>query len=424
MPMPTVKTWWPWRWPTWLWLGGLTLALLIRFPIHFLLEPPYLMDFQVYHIVARRVVEGHAALLYAPTTSELMVFKYAPCWALLWAPLAGVSDPVGAVLWSGLSVLCLSLTCLLAIRLCQRIGLSTPPWLCALAALLVVRPLTAEFLNGQVDLLWGLLVVGYLVAEQARRPWWAATALALAVSLKLPALIFIAYGLMRRRWVDTARVLLVGIGLNVPSALLLDPAHPWRIFQAWAQVLWSSGSGRAFEIGNQSLAALLARLLSDDGYRLNLLALDETGVLIATLGVFALLFGLVCVRPASELDEPSRRVVDGALLTTLMVLCSPTVWIATYSALLFPAAAAVAALATPRRRRSGARLVERSTTGAIIILSLLTHGKVWKALGVPAFRSESYVYLVFLILPWLALALFALLLGHRAAIAELHRSAL
>lgn len=391
------RGWWP--------LALLALILFIRFPVKFALEPPYLMDFEVYRTVATRLADGQAAHLYEPTTSELMPFKYAPCWALLWLPLAWLPSHLGAVLWASLTVGWLMLACVGSQQLCQRAGLRAPPWLAVMTVGLLVRAVSAEFLNGQVDLLWALLVIGFLMAELSRHPWWAAMSLALASALKLPALIFVPYLLVRGRLQTAARTACLLLAVNLATSLLLDQRDPLSLFQAWLQVLWSSGASRAFEIGNQSLWALLGRFLSADPYQLNLVTLSHPAVLLIGLGVAAALFGLVVIQPSTRVSEPARLVFDGSLLTILMVLCSPTVWIATYSALLLPMTAGLACVITaPRRLRS--HLPSALAVMAVVALSLMTHKKFWNALSITYLRGESYIFLVLMTFPWLGLALF------------------
>ena len=117
----------------------------------------------------------------------------APCWAIAWLPLAWLPGHVGAVLWAALTVVWLVLAYWAASRLCQGAALHVPPWTSVVIVLLLVRPITAEFLNGQVDLLWGLLVTASLMRANSQRTWWSAVWLALAIALKLPALIFLAF---------------------------------------------------------------------------------------------------------------------------------------------------------------------------------------------------------------------------------------
>ncbi len=404
----------PWFWPEWVWLAGLSLILLVRFPGNFILHPPYLMDFDVYRDVAMRVVHGQAAHLYDPTTSQLMLFKYAPCWALIVAPLAWLPPQAGAVLWSALTVCWLIGACWFASRLCRDAGLMTPPWLSALAVAVLVRPVTAEFLNGQVDMLWALLV-GIALAALDDRPLWSAAGLALAISLKLPATLVLLYVLARRRWRLAGATLALFLLLNATASLLLSPSHGFRLVRDWFAVLGSSGASRAFEIGNQSLLALAGRLLRHDGFGLNVLTLPDATVVFATLLVQVLLFAALFAPPAGRLPPRARLAFDGALLCVFMVLFSPTCWVATYSALIFPVSLALARFASALnetwRRPSWA-----AGLAGLVVFSALTHSTLWHRMGVHYFKGESYVFEVLMILPLFGLAL-AWCLWHQRRVA-------
>ena len=412
--------------PTWrqrlcrspaVWLAGLGVVLLVRFPVNFLLHPPFLMDFDLFHTIALRILQGDAVHLYEPAGSPQSLFKYAPSWALLIAPFGWVSGHAGAVLWSSLTVIWLLLTCWIADRLCRLIGLTPKPFLAVAAVLLLVRPLISEFTLGQTNLLWGMLVAGFLFFEVTRRPWWAAICLALAISLKLPAALFVVYLALRRSWKLVSQVILCGAAINGVAALVLLPPHPTLLFSSWLRVLMISGPDRAFEIGSQSLLALLGRLLRNDGYGLNLLVVpDSTVVLLALLGQ-AVLFGALFFPRRLALPDTTRTVVDGALLAVLMALFSPTCWMATYNASLFSVFLAVA-LFTARPQTTLRSLSLAVGAAAVVLCSLLTHAKVWHALGVRAFKGESYVYLVLMILPLLGLSVTWYLWHQRLAIAH------
>ena len=96
-------------------------------------------------------------------------------------------------------------------------------------------------------------------------------------------------------------------------------------------------------------------------------------------------------------------ILDGALLAVSMVLCSPTCWVATYTAALFAVFVAIAWFtAEPRTACHSPPLVLGML--AMGIFSALTSAKVWHALGVRYFRGESYVYLVLMILPLFGLS--------------------
>ena len=390
-------------------------VLLIRFPVRFALTQPYLMTLEVYRIVAARILSGGAAHLYDPTTSDAALFKYAPCWALAWAPLGRMSHHAGAVVWTGLSVVWLLAALLLCAGLCRRHGIRHHPLTAVLTVLLLVRPLTAELLNGQVNVLWGLLIVGFLMGEAARRPWAAGLSLALAISLKLPALLFLLYLSVRRRWASAGRVAIAFAGINLAAAWWLLPARPLGLFASWLRVLASSGPARAFEIGSQSLLALMGRLLRADGYGFNLMTLSDGAVTVVTAVVQVALFAAVFLPHARRLPDPVRLVLDGALLAAFMVLFSPTCWVATYSALVFPVFTALALF------NSQPRAIRRPSVAmgalAVLLFSALTHAKLWRALGVQTIKGETYVFEVLMILPLLGLSLAWCLWHHRRLLA-------
>lgn len=400
------------------WLAGLGLVCLLRFPGNFTLHPPFLMDLEVYRAVALRVVHGQAAALYEPTTSAVMLFKYAPCWAILWAPLAWCSPHAAAVLWSIGTVGWLVFVCWGSAQLCRQAGVEAPPWLSTLAVIVLVRSVTAEFLNGQTDILWGALVVAFLLAHHRGRPWLAAGLLAMAVALKLPAALVVAYLALTRHRAVAARALAWLLGVNLAASLLLRPTAPLALFADWMRVLSSSGASRAFEIGNQSLLALLGRFLTAGPYGLHVADLPVGAVtaLAALLGL--LLFAAVALPRPAPAEAPARLTFDTALLMILMVLCSPTVWVATYSALLFPVTLGVGSVLTAWRRRRW-RAWSIGAVAVIGLLGLMTNSSFWRAIGVRSIRGETYVFLVLMVLPWFGLALFAALRAYRRALASL-----
>ena len=82
--------------------------------------------------------------------------------------------------------------------------------------------------------------------------------------------------------------------------------------------------------------------------------------------------------------------MDDALLNVLIVLASPTCWVATYSALLFPIVVALAFL-SKRPQATWASAGIAASAVAAGLLSLMTHAKFWRAIGIPRIKDESYV---------------------------------
>ena len=395
----------------WAALALIGAILFIRFPFVFLRHPPYLMDFEVYRATALRVLHHDAAHLYAPVYSSQALFKYAPVWAWVSAPFGWLSDHAGGVAWSTISVLCFVLTLWLGNRLCRRQGLAA--WAAAplLVPLLMARFLIEEFLNGQADALLGLLLVGALDGVSRKRWWWASAAVALAISLKLPAALLLIYFALRRAWPVAGRTVVCFLAINLAGALWLNPSNPFGVFRAWFDVLRASGADRAFEIGSQSFVALLSRFLTNDGYHLNLLALSRSTVVWIAVALQAAAVLALALRPGSRLGE-RRLVIDGALVAGMAVVFSPTCWLATYTLLAFPLLVAIALFCTQPHRicrdwLSAALMI------ATVALSWFMQKKAWWMLGIRRIGQEEYTYEVAMIAPWMALALLGFLWRQR-----------
>ena len=391
----------------------LSITLVLRYPVHFIVWPPYLMDFEVYRAVAERLLHGQGAHLYDPTSaSGMMVFKYAPAWALLFMPLGWISKHAAAVLWTSLEVAALLATLVMSARLCRRHGIGYHPLTAVLAVLILVRPLAEEMGNGQANLLWGCLTVAAVYAATVQRPWGFAAAIAAATLLKLPALIFLPYLFLRRQWAAIGRILALLIGATVAAGVLVAPMAPWSLLRAWVSALAQSGTAYALMIGNQSVLALLARFLTEDGYRLNLWHLSHPTIVWLT-GIIGLAIVLRVGWPTPDTPRSSERVVyDSALLMVVMVIFSPSCWLATYTALLFPVflgCAGTRHLLAQRRWEP----VTLSLSGLVVLLSLFTGRRVWRFLGIASWHGETYLFLVFMVLPWLGLALIGLLWRQR-----------
>jgi hypothetical protein len=126
---------------------------------------------------------------------------------------------------------------------------------------------------------------------------------------------------------------------------------------------------------------------------------------------------LIVAPKLPHLSVAHRRLLDGAQFAVLMVVLSPTCWDATYSALLLPLAIALMVwTADPGRWWRNWTL----DAGLLLLagLSVLLKASAWRALGMKQYHGETYVYLVFMILPWLALTLLWCLWQERRLLAR------
>ena len=389
----------------------LFVVLFLRFPLKHWRGHPFLMDYEVYRATAVRVVTGDGAQVYAPTTSDKALFKYAPVWAILLVPLAGMSDHAGAVAWTALSVICFVATFWVGARLCRRMGLSVEMATAWLVTGLLWRLLMEEFLNGQANAVLGVLLVAALAGFAFRHHWQGALYLALAISLKLPALLLFVYLGLRRAWGAMARTIILFLLINGVAAILLQPHDPLGVFRAWIHVLRMSAPDRAFEIGAQSLLALLGRFLTADGYGLNVLALSRSAVIWCTLAIQCVVLVGLSLSPEARVRR-LQWAIDGALIITMAALFSPTCWLATYTGLAFPLFVIFALLTTSPY----AFLRDRWSVGLLAsvgIFSVFLQKRAWWALGIRRIAQEEYTYLVAMIAPWMALMVLLLLFRQR-----------
>ncbi len=387
-------------------LAVLGLVLIIRFPVIFFLHPPFLMDLNTYRFAAEvlRIGQGHA--LYDLGYNEVMFFKYAPIWAVVWTPLAYLGPHASTVAWSVLSVGWILAILALATWMIIRLQQPVPLWAAAAAILLITRPLLEEFGNGQANFWWAGFIMWGIASDVLDRPGWAGWAFAASICLKLPSAIALPYFILVKRWKTagwTLTWLLVWLWIGAWAA---NPHAPAALLTAWAKRLMIMGPAYVFRISDQSLLALFGRLCTADGYGLNALNLSRPVITAITLATGAGLYALVLL-PWGH-PTPRRRAIDLSLLTILMILGSPSAWPATYCVLLAPIFVAVCLFNTlPGWARWDPLLL--IWTSLTLLLTLLTLGKIWKAIGIPYWHQESYVFLVFMTLPLCGLALFALL---------------
>ena len=87
----------------------------------------------------------------------------------------------------------------------------------------------------------------------------------------------------------------------------------------------------------------------NDGHPLHVMQLSQQTVVIITLLVQTLLVGLLVISRARHV-ESVRFLFDSALLTIMIVLFSPTCWLATYLLIAFPLFATLSLVHTSPHR--------------------------------------------------------------------------
>jgi alpha-1,2-mannosyltransferase len=191
--------------PGWLRWGGpavLAVALLLHLAVY-LHWPAYALqiDVLVYRFGGLRVLNGLDLYSIGRNgASDDLLFTYTPFAALLFVPLAFVTDHAAQVLSMTGAALLLVYVVHMALR---YLGVSRRDGLWNLTALLVgllswLEPIRMSVQLGQINLLILALVVADMLAPQRRR--WAGIGIGLAAGIKLTPAIFIIYLILLKRW--------------------------------------------------------------------------------------------------------------------------------------------------------------------------------------------------------------------------------
>ena len=312
------------------------------------------VDFPVYHYAARNML-SRIGPMYGPQSGIgwPQVYRYPPLFLLLFIPFALLPLRLAAIIWAALKFAVLGL---FARALFSRLRIYGHG-LQFLSLLPALPYLAVEFHYGNVQFfVFALIGVGFLLLEQ--RPFLAAFALALAISIKVWPLFFVPYLVARKR---TA---VAGLTLALSVLLTLLPAgyFGWHtnasLLHQWADqelgVASTAGEPGLVGFPSQSLHSVLMRFfvslnyaeLTDSNYpKLNLGNFDPRAVevlwlLLAAAGYAGL---LLLARRAKSNDLTVHAVAFCALL-----LLQPFTQIGDLVILFWPIAVAIGVLRDDR----------------------------------------------------------------------------
>jgi hypothetical protein len=313
--------------PRWLWLGGVSLALVLggllgTLPIALLRHPT---DFSIYYAAARVLAAGGDpydwyALQHVVPHVLAPGYVY-PLWGLLpalaiaWLPL-----PVAAGVWLAASCCCL-VGAIWTLGWLAGIG-SRSFWLPGLVGLVCLSiPGLFVLIQGQISLLLLAALVGAYAALRAGRLQWTGVLLALALAKPqltlVPALavLFVSW----RRHALPRVALWAGGTLGTLIALSFAARPRW--LEGWLAVL-GADAGQ----GGSGAQALRANMGTVPALAAHLPALAGALLLVAAVGVGAWLLIVLAHRVAGE--ESSRadlELVSGAICVGSAL--SPWMWI-------------------------------------------------------------------------------------------------
>jgi alpha-1,2-mannosyltransferase len=192
-----------------------------------------------------------------------------PIMALILWPVtecATVHPLAGALVWFYLKVAMVFWALTALFRQVTPPGFLMPPWACALATVLSLRPIMGDLSHGNVNIFIMVTVLAGLIAFVRGYDMLAGLCIALAVACKVTPALFLVYFGWKRAW----RVL-AGAGLGLGVFFFLVPA----LFLGWDANLqalqsWYAGMVKPFVTGtfvtsehnNQSLPGWIYRLFT------------------------------------------------------------------------------------------------------------------------------------------------------------------
>jgi hypothetical protein len=309
------------------------------------------VDFPVYHYGTRHMLAGNGPL-YGPQSGIgwPQIYRYPPLFLVLFIPFALLPLRLAAIVWAALKFGVLGL---LARALFFRLG-TRSLGLQLLSVVPALPYLAVELHYGNAQFfVFALVAAALLFLDE--RPTLAATALALAISVKVWPLFFVPYLMARKR------VRVAGMALIFTAGFALVPAgyFGWHdnasLLHQWADqefgVAMTAGEPAIVGFPSQSMHSVLMRFLGSVNYanltdanypKLNVATLDLrllefVWLILATAGYAGLL--LLARREPNSDDLTTHSIAFCALL-----LLQPFTQIGDLVILLWPIAIAVAAL--------------------------------------------------------------------------------
>jgi hypothetical protein len=268
-------------------------------------------DFQVYWTAASRALAAEP--LYRADDGHYQ-FKYLPAFAVLAEPAALVPLPAAKAAWFAISAVLM--IALLGLSVLAMPELRRPaPLLAVLTFVAMAKFYAHELVLGQVNLLFGALVVLAIVWLRRGRDAGAGLVLALAVVVKPYAAIFAPWLATRRNKTGLlAMIAALLVLLALPAA-----RYGWHgnveLLRGWWQTVTSTSAPNLTNPDNVSLGAMFAKWMGPA---------SPARTLAAVLG--ALLLALTGVVIAGRGKLPASETLEISMLLMLIPLLSPQGW--------------------------------------------------------------------------------------------------
>jgi hypothetical protein len=268
-------------------------------------------DFAVYYTAASRALVAQP--LYRAEDGHFQ-FKYLPAFALIASPFALMPLNAAKAAWVTVSAVLMLLILWLSL-LALPIVHHPPPLLLAGTFVAMAKFYAHELVLGQVNLLFGVLVVLAIVWLRRGRDGGAGALLALAVVVKPYGAIFAPWLAIGRRATALASMLAALALLLLLPVVRYGWAGNLHLLADWWHTVRATTAPNLTNPDNISVGAMAARYLGQ-GSTATVLAAFVSLALIAAVGIV--------IAGRGRLESPAT--LEGSLLLLLIPLLSPQGW--------------------------------------------------------------------------------------------------
>ena len=313
-------------------------------------------DFGAYYAASQAVVQGEN--LYEVASPKGREYLYPPAMAILFAPLALLSEAQAGYLWTVLSVLATFASLALCITLLPP-GSVRQVWLIGVVTLVcVLRPIDSNLGNGQANHLVMLFVTlaAWLFVRELRV--LAGAALAVAVSFKVIPIFLAGYFVYKREWrvVAGGTVGLLTLLVLLPAATLgptraLDMTLGWveeHVAPVLRTAVPAEQAAQGRTISGFSLRAVVyqyttpvvaSRHYDEKDVYVNVTEWppERAELVYRLLGVLLVVVSLAACGWRSA-QTPERRLLELSIFIALMIAVSPVSRKAHFVTLMVPVA--------------------------------------------------------------------------------------
>lgn len=270
-----------------------------------------MVDFGVYRTAAVRAL--NAEPLYRDSDGHYQ-FKYLPVFAMTTIPFGMMDEDTAKMVWFAVSVgaLVLLLRWSAHVVPARRRGL---PVLIGLTFLFLGKFFIHELLLGQVNLVFGLLIVAAIGALQSELPAVAGALFGAAVCVKPYGVLFAPWVLVSEDRRATLTFAIAGMIAILAPAALYGFGGNAALLRDWWQTVTSTTAPNLLDADNISFAAMWAKWLGPG---------RGASVLATLTGLASLGLVVEAWRRRADVDEPD--CLETAALLLLIPLLSPQGW--------------------------------------------------------------------------------------------------